>query len=117
MANTSNRSRNNNPEGRNQYSNGWTDSVRDRPMTTAAVAAAAVGAGVFLWSKRDQISNQLTQLSEQIGQWTDSMQSNRLEGAEFETAGMSPAMDSDKSFASSNAGTPDAVKTGSKSNL
>jgi hypothetical protein len=45
------------------------DAVRDRPVATAAVAAAAVGAGVFLWSRRNQISNQLTDLSNQIRDW------------------------------------------------
>jgi len=59
------RSRNNNPEGRNQYS-GWTDTAKDRPFATAAAAAAAVGAGVFLWSRRNQISDQLTNLNDQI---------------------------------------------------
>ena len=48
--------RNNNPEGRNQYSSSWMDSARERPMAAAATAAAAVGAGVFLWSRRNQIS-------------------------------------------------------------
>lgn len=69
-------SKNNNPEGRNQYS-GWMDSARDRPMTTAAAAAAAVGAGVFLWSRRNQISEQLGNLSDQIGQWTENMNSDQ----------------------------------------
>ena len=74
--NSSNRSRNNNPTGRNQYSGGWMDAAKDRPMTTAAAAAAAVGAGVFLWSKRNQISEQLSNLSDQISDWTESMRSN-----------------------------------------
>jgi hypothetical protein len=69
--------RNNNPEGRNQYSSSsWMDSARDRPIAAAATAAAAVGAGVFLWSKRNQISEQLTNLSDQISDWTDGMRSS-----------------------------------------
>ena len=48
-------------------------------MTTAAAAAAAVGAGVFLWSKRNQISEQLSNLSDQISDWTESMRSNEQE--------------------------------------
>ena len=36
-----NRNRNNNPEGRNQYSNDWTGTVRERPIAAAAVAAVA----------------------------------------------------------------------------
>ena len=80
------RSRNNNPEGRNQYSGGILDTAKDRPFTAAATAAAAVGAGVFLWSKRNQISEQLTNLSTQISDWRDSMQSSG-EDSDFELAG------------------------------
>ena len=65
MARNNNRGRNNNPEGRNQYS-GWMDSAKDRPYTAAAVAAATVGAGVFLWSRRNQISDQLSGLSPRL---------------------------------------------------
>ena len=87
MPRNNQRSRNNNPEGRNQYSSDWMSTARDRPAATAAVAAAAVGAGVFLWSRRDQISNQLTQLSDQIGQLTENRQTERLaQEPEFETA-------------------------------
>jgi hypothetical protein len=68
-------SRNNNPSGRNQYSSDWMDSVRERPMASAAAAAAAVGAGVFLWSKRNQISDQIGRLSEQISDWSSDMRS------------------------------------------
>ena len=71
MPRNSNRSRNNNPSGRNQYSSDWMDTVKDRPIAAAAVAAASVGAGVFLWSKRNQISNQLSNLSDQISDWTE----------------------------------------------
>jgi hypothetical protein len=66
---------NNNPSGKNQYSNGWMDTARDRPMATAAAAAAAVGAGVFLWSRRNQISDQLSNLSDQVSGWREGMQS------------------------------------------
>ena len=76
-------SKNNNPQGRNQYSNGMMDMARERPMATAAAAAAAVGAGVFLWSRRSQISDQLSNLSDQIGEWTNNMSSER----ELEMAG------------------------------
>ena len=41
MPRNSNRSRNNNPSGRNQYSSDWMDTVKDRPI--AATAAAAIG--------------------------------------------------------------------------
>jgi hypothetical protein len=72
MARSSQRGRNNNnPSGRNQYSSDWMDTVRERPMASAAAAAAAVGAGVFLWSKRNQISDQISRLSDQVSDWTD----------------------------------------------
>ena len=34
----------------------WTDSARERPYTTAAIAAGVAGVGAFLWSRRGQIS-------------------------------------------------------------
>jgi len=68
--------RNNNPNGRNQYSDwGMVDLVRDRPVAAAAAAAGAAAAGLFLWSRRSQISNQLSSLSDQIGEWTQNMTS------------------------------------------
>src|SRR5215210_3634533 len=79
----SRRSKNNNPEGHNQYNSGWMDAARERPVAAAAAAAAAVGAGVFLWSRRGQISDQLSQISYQIGEWSEGMSSDR----EFEMAG------------------------------
>ena len=75
-------SKNNNPEGRNQYSDwGVMEMARERPFAAAAAAAGAAAAGLFLWSKRSQISNQLSGLSDQIGQWTENMRGN----GEFET--------------------------------
>ena len=72
--NNSRGGRNNNPSGRNQYSDfGVIDMVRDRPIAAAAAAAGAAAAGLFLWSRRAQISNQLSGLGDQIGEWTDSM--------------------------------------------
>jgi hypothetical protein len=67
--------RNNNPSGRNQYSGDWgvTELVRERPIAAAAAAAGAAAAGLFLWSRRAQISNQLSNLTDQIGEWTENM--------------------------------------------
>ncbi len=76
MATNKRSSRNNNPEGHNQYSNNWLDSARDRPLTAAAAVGGAIAAGVFLWSKRNQISEEVGRLGEQIGEWRDSMQSD-----------------------------------------
>ena len=81
MAKSNNRGRNNNPTGRNQYSNDWMNSVKERPIAAAAVAAASVGAGVFLWSKRNALSEQISNLSSQISDWTASMRGEQ----EFET--------------------------------
>jgi hypothetical protein len=66
---------NNNPEGRNQYS-GMMSTARDNPLATAAAVGGAVAAGVFLWSRRNQISDQIGNLADQISEWR--------EGAEFE---------------------------------
>jgi hypothetical protein len=77
MARTNNRGRNNNPSGRNQYSDwGVIEMVRERPVAAAAAAAGAAAAGVFLWSKRSQIGHQLNSLSDQIGEWTQNMTSS-----------------------------------------
>lgn len=74
---------NNNPSGRNQYSgSGVVDLARDRPIAAAAVAAGAAAAGLFLWSKRAQISDQLSSLSDQIGEWTENMRSGDEYGME-----------------------------------
>jgi len=72
--NNSRGGRNNNPSGRNQYSDwGVMEMARERPFAAAAAAAGAAAAGLFLWSKRTQISNQLSSLSDQIGEWSQSM--------------------------------------------
>ena len=64
------RGRNNNPEGRNQYS-GVSGRARENPLATAAAVGGAVAAGVFLWSRRNQISEQIGNLSDQISEWRD----------------------------------------------
>src|SRR5258705_8619871 len=50
--------------------------ARERPFAAAAAAAGAAAAGLFLWSKRTQINDQLSSLSEQFGQWTDNMRTS-----------------------------------------
>ncbi|HET8728767.1 MAG TPA: hypothetical protein VFO41_14765 [Alphaproteobacteria bacterium] len=91
MPRNNSRSRNNNPTGRNQYSSDWMDTVKDRPIAAAAVAAASVGAGVFLWSKRSRISDQLSSLSDQISDWRDSMRSGDENELETASADSSPS--------------------------
>lgn len=66
--------RNNNPEGRNQYS-GMMSTARDNPLATAAAVGGAVAAGVFLWSRRNQISDQIGNLTDQISEWREGMAS------------------------------------------
>ena len=89
MPKNSSRSRNNNPTGRNQYSSDWMDTIRERPIAAAAVAAASVGAGVFLWSKRNALSEQMSNLSSQISDWTENFRSSGNE--DFEMADSSPS--------------------------
>ena len=85
--------RNNNPAGKNQYSDGGVmDLARERPIAAAAVAAGAAAAGLFLWSKRAQISGQLSNLSDQIGEWTDNLRSgNDFANDDDDTAGLTTA--------------------------
>ena len=64
------RGRNNNPDGRNQYS-GVLGTARGNPLATAAAVGGAVAAGVFLWSRRGQIGDQIGALAEQIGDRRD----------------------------------------------
>ena len=81
--------RNNNPNGRNQYSDwGVMEMARERPIAAAAAAAGAAAAGLFLWSKRSQIGHQLSNLSDQIGEWTDNMMSGESSSAMDDTAGL-----------------------------
>ncbi|HEY0164307.1 MAG TPA: hypothetical protein VGB39_02915 [Sphingomicrobium sp.] len=64
-------SNNNNPEGYNQHDRGWVGNAKERPFTAAAAVGGAVAAGVFLWSRRNQISDQIAGLSDQISEWRE----------------------------------------------
>jgi len=68
------RSNSRSQKGRSDW--GVLEMARERPIAAAAAAASAAAAGLFLWSKRNQISNQLNNLSDQIGGWTESMMSS-----------------------------------------
>ena len=50
--------------------------ARDNPLTTAAAVGGAVAAGVFLWSRRNQISDQIGHLADQISEWREGMSSD-----------------------------------------
>ena len=82
---------NNNPEGRNQYSSDVMSAVKDHPLATAAAVAGAVGAGVFLWSNRERVGNQVNRISRTAGEmgrragrkasdWMDEMRSQKSDG-------------------------------------
>jgi hypothetical protein len=70
---------------------GVMDMARERPLAAAAAAAGAAAAGLFLWSKRAQIGEQLNHLSDQIGEWKEGFVSSEG-GEEFaandDTAGL-----------------------------
>ena len=80
--------RNNNPEGRNQYS-GVMSTARDNPLTTAAAVGGAVAAGVFLWSRRNQISDQISNLADQISDWREGSSSESEFGTDDSNSGES----------------------------
>ena len=69
--------RNNNPDGRNQYS-GMMSTARDNPFVTAAAVGGAVAAGAFLWSRRNQISDQIGSLADQISEWREGVKSGEF---------------------------------------
>lgn len=64
--------RNNNPEGHNQYS-GVMSTARENPVATFVAVGGAIAAGVFLWSRRNQISDQIGNLSDQVSEWREGM--------------------------------------------
>jgi hypothetical protein len=61
-----------NPQRRSQRESGWLEGAKDKPLAAAIGAAAAVGAGVFLWSRRNQISGQIDSLADQVREVRDS---------------------------------------------
>ena len=75
--------RNNNPEGRNQYS-GVIGSARSNPLAAAAAVGSAVAAGVFLWSRRNSISDQIGGLADQVSEWREGFGSDELAAGEGE---------------------------------
>ena len=106
-SNRGRRGQNNNPEGRNQYS-GWMSTARENPVTAAAAVGGAVAAGVFLWSRRNQISDQISNLSDQISEWRNGTGSEDEFGAD-ETGSTESFM------ANSSSGSSSAKRGGRKS--
>src|SRR3954471_16384768 len=91
MPRSSERNRSNQRRSSNDW--GVSEMVRERPIAAAAAAAGAAAAGLFLWSKRAQISNQLSNLSDQFGEWTENMgtSSSGDDTGGFTTTGRSSA--------------------------
>jgi hypothetical protein len=88
MARSTQRGRkNNNPEGYNQHKKSWMGTVRDNPVASAAAAGAAAAAGLFLWSKRDRISEKASEFGEKAGQWSESMRSRSSGNGSAKMAG------------------------------
>lgn len=77
MARSNSRARNggsrSSRSSRDDWSVGVMDMARERPVAAASIAVGAAAAGLFLWTKRAQISNQLSNLSDQVGKWTQSV--------------------------------------------
>ena len=97
---------NNRNRSRSNEYGGVRELARERPIATAAAAAAAVGAGVFLWSRRNQISNQLSELSDQISEWGQSFSSGDDTGGFLERGEAETAFQSGKPGASARSSTP-----------
>src|SRR4051794_9527608 len=76
---------------------GVSEMARERPLATAAVAAGAAAAGLFLWSRRAQITDQLSSLSDQLGEWTDNMSSGSGQWASGDESGSSTTGSSSRS--------------------
>jgi hypothetical protein len=75
MPQRSRASRSNNRSNDQSMMSHWGETAKDNPVKTAAAAAGAVAAGVFLWSKRNEISDQISRLSDQVTDWADEMRS------------------------------------------
>jgi hypothetical protein len=65
---------NNNRSGRDQYS-GVIGTARGNPLATAAAVGGAIAAGLFLWSRRNEVSDQIGNLADQLSDWRDSVRS------------------------------------------
>lgn len=95
-----------NSRSRNDRSDwGVMEMARERPIAAAAAAAGAAAAGLFLWSKRNQISHQISNLSDQIGEWTENMAPTSGNSARIDdTAGLTTTRSNMRSGAGSRSG-------------
>lgn len=63
---------------RSSSSESWMSSAKKHPMATAAAAAGAAGAvaaGAFLWTKRREVSDQMSRMGRKASEWVDEMAS------------------------------------------
>src|SRR3954467_14201379 len=87
MPRSSERNRSNQRRSSNDW--GVSEMVRERPIAAAVAAAGAAAAGLFMWSRRAQIRNQLSNLRDQIGEWTENTGSRENQfGSMDDTAGL-----------------------------
>lgn len=108
---------NSNSRARNDRSDrGVMEMARERPIAAAAAAASAAAAGLFLWSKRHQISQQISDLSDQIGEWTDTMGSSGNGSKIDDTAGLTTAKPTRRSGAGSRSASAAGARTTAKRN-
>ena len=75
MPQRSNSNRNSGRSGDQSIMSNWGETAKERPFTTAAAAAGAVAAGVFLWSRRNQITDQISRLSDQLTDFAEDFRS------------------------------------------
>lgn len=79
----------------------FTDTARENPLAAAAAVGGAVAAGVFLWSRRNRIGDQIGQLTDQFNEWRSGSEEPEFEGAARSGTG-----------ASMNPGTPNRAGAG-----
>ena len=68
-----------NRSNRNDW--GVLEMAREKPIAAAATAVGAAAAGLFLWSKRTQISDQLSSLNDQFAEWKQNWMTSDTEAA------------------------------------
>jgi hypothetical protein len=81
---------------RNQSSS-FTSKARQSPFATAAAVAGAVAAGVFLWSRRNEVSDHIGNLTDQFGDWRERLGgSGEGNGSDQSPASSSAAQSDDR---------------------
>jgi hypothetical protein len=81
----SNNNKNNNDRSQQPMMSGWVDSAKERPFVAAAAVGGAVAAGAFLWSRRNQISDQLSSFSGQDSDRSETMRSQQGQSSSMQS--------------------------------